>query len=900
MDNQEKIIYLKDYEPPQFFIDEVFLDVTLPEIKQENVKVGSVLHFKKNPDIKNTKKTSEKDLFLNGVDLKLHHIAINGKKLNDDHYEITAEGLMIKNLPDLFTNLFPDSSPSSFPDSFQLETLVSIDIYNNKSLEGMYFSGKTICTQNEAEGFRKITYFLDRSDVMSRFTTKITAPKEIYPTLLAGGNCIKTSEDPSKKTHSKTFYDPSLKPCYLFALVAGKLSELQENFTTKNGRKVKLSIFSEQPSEELGEKSSEELGEKSSKQENLKKLDFAMQSLKRAMRFDEKVFSLEYDLDEYKIVAVDSFNFGAMENKGLNIFNSSLIISDDKTTTDNEQIEIEAVIAHEYFHNWSGNRVTLRDWFQLTLKEGLTVFRDQEFTASHHSPLVKRIKDVTALRERQFNEDSGPLSHPIQPASYKQINNFYTATIYEKGAEVVRMYKTLLGDQAFFKALSIYFSRYDGKAITVNEFFEVMQECHNDDLAQFKKWYSTHGTPHVKVEEEWEKESKDYTVTLSQHITNNKKAEPLLIPLRYSLFSKQGEEIKNDIFLLEKSKQSFKLKIENQTEKPLLSINRGFSAPIELQQNLKEDDLFNLLKIENDGFNRWDFLQQLFFSSFHSYQKQKDSFQINTSFLETLRNLLTKEKDYYYVSQCFSLPSYNGFVAHEEKLDFEEIHAFRKTFIHQLGSYLKEDLLNGYEKLSVKDHMAERSLKNILLSLLCDYDSNYRELAYNQFSNAKNMTDVYYALSLLCKNLDELSKKALSSFYDKWKNDNLVMNKWFAAQARSQSENVFKTINDLSKHPSFNIEEPNKVYALLAVFAFHNHLRFHDTTGKGYQLVSEKVLILDSINPTVAARLLTSFGYYKKLQPKLKEKAIETLKTLKQKINSKGSKEILENLLTKE
>lgn len=859
MKNQEKITYLKDYQPPSFFIDEVYLDITLPELKDDEVKIDSVLILQRNPDIKKPPKS----LFLNGVGLKPERIAIDGEELSSKHYEITADGLLIKNPPS----------------SFQLETLVFIDIYNNKSLEGMYFSGQTLCTQNEAEGFRKITYFLDRSDVMSRFTTKITAPKEIYPILLAGGNCTEASQDDDQKTHSKTFYDPSLKPCYLFALVAGKLNELQENYTTKSGRKIKLSIFSEQ--------------------ENLEKLNFAMQSLKRAMLWDEEVFSLEYDLDEYKIVAVDAFNFGAMENKGLNIFNSSLIISNDKTTTDNERISIEAVIAHEYFHNWSGNRVTLRDWFQLTLKEGLTVFRDQEFTADHHSPLVKRIQDVTALRERQFNEDSGPLSHPIQPSSYKHINNFYTATIYEKGAEVVRMYRTLLGEEAFKKALLLYFSRYDGMAITVDEFFAVMGECYNGELTQFKKWYSTNGTPHVKVEEKWQEKTKTYTATLSQRIPNNAKADPLLIPLQYCLFSQRGEEIKSDTFLLKKSKQALELTLENQTDKPLLSINRGFSAPIELEQNLSEDDLFKLLKVENDGFNRWDFLQQLYFSSFHSYQKQKASFEINANFLETLKNLLTKEKDYDYVAQCFLLPSYNGFVAREEKLDFEEIHAFRKTFVKQLGSHLKGDLLKNYQKLALKDGMAERSLKNILLALLCEYDTNYRQLACDQFADAANMTDSYYALLILCKQLDETSKKALSAFYNKWKDDNLVMNKWFAAQARAQSENVFETINDLSKHAAFNIEEPNKVYALLAVFAFHNHLRFHDNTGRGYELIGEKIATLDSINPTVAARLLTAFGYYKKLQPQLSEKVVKTLKTVKQKINSRASLEILENLLKK-
>ena len=902
MKNKKAITYLKDYTPPCYLIDHADLTFT---ISSNKVEVKSILSFSKNPKAR----VSTSQLFLNGVNLKLIYISLNKKKLESSSFKQTENGLILYGPPEKFT----------------LETFVEIDPYQNTSLEGMYGSGDILCTQNEAEGFRKITFFLDRSDVMASFRTTLIAEKDKYPTLLAGGNLIE-EKSLSGNLHLKTYEDPAPKPCYLFALVAGKLNLLASEYTTLSKKKIRLELYTER--------------------EETQTLKFALDSLKKAMRWDEEVFGLEYDLKDYRIVAVEHFNFGAMENKGLNIFNSSLIIADAQKTTDLEQEYIEAVIAHEYFHNWSGNRITLRDWFQLTLKEGLTVFRDQEFTSDMRSGLVKRISDVKMMRSSQFREDQSPLAHPIQPSFYRQINNFYTLTIYEKGAEVVRMYKTLLGRENFMKALSIYFKRFDGMAITVDDFFDVMQECEKTDISQFKRWYSTKGTPKIDVQEEFSPETGDYQIHLRQSIAHpdQDKADPLMIPLNYTLYSsidnslsttdsgRRGEAtntvLKKGTLVCTTKSQSFSFSESdldwpsshkdsgNKVKgfaKPLLSINQGFSAPIIVEQKQTTDEIFNLLLVEKDGFNCWDLIQKVYIQAYFDYKNTKKFF-LDERYSKALANLLKGEKDLSFVASCLTPPSIQQLVSFETHLDFDLIYQFEKHYFQYLKQHLQADYLGTYDKLNTAQNnlptsTQARALKNTLLLSLVKMDSQYEEKAVEQQKHALNMTDEYSALHALSLHYSKVATDALQKFYEKWNHDSLVLNKWFSASARmknspltantNKGENpVLEHIERLTHHEKYDMKEPNKVNSLLMVFAFHNYQVFHHASGSGYTFLAEKITEMDKLNPTVSARLITSFGYYQKLSPTQKKLALSAMLTIQENVQSNAAKEIIDNILS--
>ena len=858
---KSKKIYLKDYTKSAFSITNTELNF---DIYSDYVKVESIISFKKDSTINDNR------LILNGEELVLKSIELNEKSLVENNdFQLIKDTLIIENVPDIFT----------------LKTIVEIDPYNNTMLMGLYTSDNILCTQNEPEGFRRITYFLDRPDVLSVFKVSITACKKTYPILLSNGNLIEKKDLGDR--HLAVFLDPILKPTYLFALVAGDLAEVKGDFITKSGKKVNLSFFVDHGNED--------------------KCDFALKSLQKSMKWEEDVFGLEYDLNDFKVVAVDSFNFGAMENKGLNIFSSKYIIATEKHVTDDEAVKIEAIIAHEYFHNWSGNRITLRDWFQLTLKEGLTVYRDQEFTASQYSAFLKRIQDVNYLREFQFSEDNGPLSHPIQPKFYLEIDNFYTKTVYEKGAEIVRMYETLLGKEKFLTALKSYFKHFDGQAITVNDFFDVMQEHSSQDLSLFKRWYDTKGTPIVKVKTTFSKENTTFSVSLSQHLKDTE-AQALLIPLKYSLLNENSDIVDSGLIILDSFAKDFHFKAEKQL---FLSINEDFSAPIKLDRGFNLSDWIQQFKIEKNSFNRWDALQQIILKSFSLYNdnvKKEDGFNFELplttidqlfpqDFLETIKELLLLETDYAYLAECLKFVGDGALLESMNICEPKVVKQFKKLLFKQVVKFVENILVEKYQELQENSKTSQsRSLKNQILYLLVNFDQKYYHLALYQYENATNMSDEYAAFSLVVQH-DTLNRtKAIETFYSKWNHSNIVINKWFAVQASIDTDNILDIIAKLVKDKTFNLKQPTKVGAVFKAFA-SNLLQFHHNSGRGYFLVADYVIKLDSINPKGAASLAKLFSSYKKLPKHQKSLMEEALTKINKVAKSTDVKEVVETIL---
>ena len=802
-------IFRKDYEPSSHLIKTTELDFNLGD--HETI-VSSRIVFYKNPLV--TKTVDE--LFLNGESLELLSIKIDGL---DANYVLKDDGIFLV-------------SP---PKNFVLEVKVKIHPESKTDLNGLYQSSGNFCTQCEAMGFRQITYYLDRPDVLSVFTTKINADRDQYPVLLSNGNLIEETKNYS------TWHDPAPKPCYLFALVAGKLDYLQDEYKTATGRLVDLRLYVEP--------------------HNMHKTAFAMESLKKAFRWDEERFNLSYDLDIYMIVAVDDFNMGAMENKGLNIFNSDCVLANKETSTDSSFVRIESIIGHEYFHNWTGNRVTCRDWFQLSLKEGLTVFRDQEFSSDLRSRAIQRISDVIQLKTRQFAEDSGPMSHPVRPESYISMDNFYTSTVYEKGAEVIRMIHTILGEDGFQKGMKLYFDRHDGDAVTIDDFVSSMADANNTNFESFMPWYSKAGTPEVTVEDEYDSETKVYSATFTQKNQNT----PFMIPNEFGLIAKDGSEIKSGMVVVDELIKT--ISFENVPSKPIPSWFRGFSAPIKFKNGLSSEEKIFLVTNDSDPFNRWDNVQSLWLDYILS-PELISKMEIFTM----IENLMTKEGDLALLSEMISLPSEQIIHQNVTEIDVEDVHSKRNNTHLEIGSEFKGIFLDTYEKLNFKKafdlssvSVAERALKNTCLAYLTRLGEF--DIAYQQFMNSECMTDQFGAFQPLLNNPNPYRDEVIERFCNEHHSDVQVMDKWFSAQSVSSLTSV-DDVKSLMKHELFTMKNPNRVRSVIGSFS-QNTSQFH--CQEGYELLSEVIVELDELNPQIAARFAGIFNHWRRFAPRYSE-----------------------------
>ncbi|WEJ63334.1 aminopeptidase N [Thiomicrorhabdus lithotrophica] len=832
--------HLKDYQTPQFDIVSVFLEF---DLKPENTNVTNVMQ------VKNLNHASL--MQLDGEDLELKSILIDGVDITQK-CEQTAETLQI---------------PTAGLDTFELNITTSVDPQGNTALEGLYRTSGNYCTQCEAEGFRKITYFLDRPDVLTLFTTKIIADKADNSVLLSNGNLIESGELENNR-HYAVWQDPFKKPCYLFALVAGNLECVQDTYRTLDNRDIDLRIYVEP--------------------KNIDKCDHAMASLIKSMKWDEERFGLIYDLDIYMIVAVDDFNMGAMENKGLNVFNSKFVLAKPETATDVDYEGIEAVIGHEYFHNWTGNRVTCRDWFQLTLKEGLTVFRDQEFTADMLSPAVKRIEDVKRLRSNQFPEDAGPMSHPIQPQSYIEMNNFYTMTVYEKGAEVVRLYHSLLGEDGFRKGMDLYFERHDGQAVTVEDFRNAMADANNVDLVQMHQWYLQSGTPVLSVKTEYDSVTKKLIVNCSQNIPKlADKFPPLLMPIKIALYSDDGNilplhpyegdmekiVVKGHEAILKLSHKSESFVFEKIEVEPVVSLLRGFSAPVILEYDQSNEDLAKLVTFDSDSFVRWESIQTLALKEITRNIAQLESGQaleLSNEFTTAFEGVLKDSSlDNALRALALTLPEMTYIGEQYQQVNVDAVYHVHRWLKIQLATKYEGLFLEQYLQLNKlneeyhyqKTDIANRKLKNVCLQYLMLLPHQIK-LGEQQFNHSQNMTDVLAALDSL-SHTDSLEREAcLESFYRKWKDDALVLDKWFALQAASHHIHSLAHVKELVKHPDFVYTNPNRVRSVLGVFGRLNMLGFHQPDGEGYHFLAEQIMKLDAINPQVSARIVAPFTHW--------------------------------------
>ena len=857
-DSQPKAIYLKDYRAPDYWIDHTSLNVDLYE---DHALVTAVLDIRHNPDHLSD---NLPDLVLVGDDLELISVELNDQPFAD--FQL-GNGQLKLPVPDK---------------SFVLKTVTRIRPQDNTSLEGLYKSNGMFCTQCEAEGFRKITWYLDRPDVMSRFTTRITADKSTYPVLLSNGNDVERGELDDGR-HFVTWEDPFKKPSYLFALVGGNLQYVEDDFTTMSGRKVTLRIFTEA--------------------HNIDQCEHAMTSLKKSMRWDEEVYGREYDLDIFMIVAVDHFNMGAMENKGLNIFNSACVLASPETATDARFQRVEAIVAHEYFHNWSGNRVTCRDWFQLSLKEGFTVFRDSEFSADMNSRGVKRIEDVNILRTAQFAEDAGPMAHPVRPESFIEISNFYTVTVYEKGAEVVRMVHGLLGAEDFRKGSDLYFERHDGQAVTCEDFVKAMEDTSGRDLQQFRRWYSQAGTPVLTVSDEYDEQNKQYRLTIEQSCPatpGQKEKLPFHIPLRIGLLDGEGDDLVlnsagDTELVLDVTETRETFIFDAIEERPLPSLLRGFSAPVRVKYDYTRDDLLFLMEHDSDHFNRWDACQRLasgVIDEMVAAMEQGQACTPDESLIQAFGTIISDTSiDLAVKAKMLALPS-------EAALAEQAIEVYPQ-FIHQARQQVKQAIalahgqaLEGlWRSLSVDkpyrpeaDDIAERTLKNICLSYLTGLDDKARlALAEQQYDAATNMTDRFAALSSIVNagyQERTLTERVLTDFLTRYRHDTNVMDQWLSVQAASPVLGTLENVLALMQHEVFDASSPNKLRSVLGGFA-SNMKQFHGIDGLGYEFLTDQLLDLDKKNPQIAARLMTPLTRWRKFEPGCRERMREALKRIK-------------------
>jgi aminopeptidase N len=850
-------VRLIDYRPPDWLVETVALDVSLDPVA---TLVRATLALRPNSAV------TPAPLVLDGDELALRSLKIDGKPLAAEHFVAT---------PDRLTIAQPPNRP------FQLEIETVIDPSANTQLMGLYRAGDTYCTQCEPEGFRRITYFLDRPDVMAGYTTRIEADRDTVPVLLANGNLVAQGEVPGSTRHFAVWHDPFPKPSYLFALVGGALARVSDSFTTMSGRNVALHIYVE-PGKEA-------------------RCSYAMDSLKRSMRWDEEAFGREYDLDIFMIVAVSAFNMGAMENKGLNVFNDKYVLASPTSATDNDYAGIEAVIAHEYFHNWTGDRITCRDWFQLCLKEGLTVFRDQEFSADQRSRAVERISDVRGLRSHQFVEDAGPLAHPVRPETYNEINNFYTSTVYEKGAEVVRMIKTLLGPDLFRQGMDLYFTRHDGHAATVEQFVQCFADVSGRDMAQFMRWYSQAGTPTITVAPHYDPREKTYRLDVAQTMPptpGQPNKQPMILPLVVGLVGKDGCEmpltlngrpLERGVLELREPNHSFVF--TGVGERPIPSLNRGFSAPIKLTLPIEPDQLRFLAAHDSDPFNRWQAVQTLAMALL----------KINVAALRVgavVRNdeglmaafgaiFADQTLEPAFVALMLSPPSESD-IAREigNDVDPDAVAGARRRLRAAIGERHPATLSDTYQRMKTDgpyrpdaQSAGRRALKNICLDLMAATKSSAAiARAAAQYQAADNMTDRMAALDTLSLHDRPERAAALDDFYRRYADDPLIIDKWLAIQATIPEAGTLDRVRALTGHPAFSMANPNRVRALIGAFAQANHTQFNRRDGAGYDFVAATVLTLDAKNPQVAARLMGAFRSWRALEAERRGRAEATLR----------------------
>lgn len=848
-ERQSQTVRLADYRPPNYLIDHV--DLTF-ELAARGTRVESSLTVRRNG-------SHDESLWLDGDELTLELIELDGKPLAAEQVEERDNGLSISGLPDRCT----------------LTLVCRVDPVDNTKLDGLYQSSGNFCTQCEPEGFRRITFFPDRPDVLSRYRVTLIADKASCPVLLSNGNPVE-SRDLEDGRHLAVWDDPHPKPAYLFALVAGDLKSIHDQFTTASGRTIDLGIYVEP--------------------HNIDRCDHAMRSLIKSMAWDEETYGREYDLDVFNIVAVDDFNMGAMENKGLNIFNSKFILARSETATDHDYEGIESVVAHEYFHNWSGNRVTCRDWFQLSLKEGFTVFRDQEFSADMGSRAVKRIEEVNLLRQVQFPEDAGPQAHPVQPKEYEQINNFYTATVYNKGAEVVRMWHNLLGWEKFRRGTDRYFERFDGQAVTIEDFIDTMAEQADFDTAQFRRWYDRAGTPIVHVKKRID--GNDLVVDFRQEIpavAGQEDDAPFLIPLEIAAFDGGGKPVSlggpdgngetQTTLVLSRIDESRRFTLTAGADLPVLSLNRGFTAPVKIEHDYDAADLALLAGSDTDEFNRWDAYQRLVLQTLveriRQAEGQGDWLEtelpegLSAAFGRLLHSAVSTQggADPRFVAECLTLPSEN-YVAEQfhQDVPVDAIHRSRVELREQLANEWSQTLVLAFEKLAVDGEyrfdgvdVGRRALRAQVLGYLNALDHPaWRRLAVEQIEEADNMTERFNALTALSLRASDERDEALEAFAEEWKDDPLVMDKWLALRARMVEPDDTKTLAALEAHPAFSIRNPNRVRALVGMFSRGNPVAFHASTGSGYRWVADKIIEIDGFNPQIAARMATVFSRWRR------------------------------------
>lgn len=848
-------IYLKDYRECGFEVESCDLCF---ELFEEFVLVTNTMKI-------NKRDAKEKHIELDSMELDLLEVYLNDLRLNDSRYKIEEERFTVFNVPN----------------SFSLKIQNRLYPQNNSELEGLYKSGPIFCTQNEPEGFRRITPYLDRPDIMSVFTTTIVADKERYPILLGNGN-KQSCHDSMDGRHGVTWFDPHPKPSYLFAIVAGDLGLISDEFTTASQNRVELNIYCDKGAES--------------------KCFYAMKSLKDAMVWDEEKYGREYDLDVYNIVAVDSFNMGAMENKGLNIFNSHYVLADEDKATDGDFMGIQSVIAHEYFHNWTGNRITCRDWFELTLKEGLTVFRDQCFSADLNSQEVQRIEDVKGLRERQFVEDASPMAHPIQPDSYISINNFYTSTVYEKGAEVIRMLHTLLGESKFREAMDLYFDSFDGEAVRTEDFLWAMSEVDKEgrvDFAQFRRWYHQSGTPILEVKESFS--DGVYKLDLKQVIpkkVDGEAQEPFYFPLKIGLIGCDGDEIKDEMLIVSKEQESFEF--SGLDAKPYLSINRGFSAPIIVKE--EKNEYAFLMKYDRDSFVRYESAQSF---ATVTIEKLMQSAELDSEFLDSFGYILDLDVELSYKALLLELPSISTLMQRQKIVDFTPIYLAKERLEREIATQYREKLLDIY-KLNHKPtksdldsiSVGERALKNRALRILSALESKeIIDLAYKQYRESQTMTDRIVALDVLENITSYEGGLALDDFYARYKDDTLVMNKYFSIISASKREGTLLRVIASQDDEVYDKRVPNLVRSLIGVFA-RNYKHFHSSDGSGYRFVADKILEIDRINAQMGSALASAFKIYDRLNAQSKNLMQQELLRVKKTPDiSKNTYEIVSKIL---
>ncbi|MBS6472681.1 MAG: aminopeptidase N [Acetobacter sp.] len=869
---EKKIKYLKDYKKPDYKIRTVDLTFDLDE---QNTTVKSVLHLVADYDVPK----GGHPLVLDGRELELKSIKIDGEAVDERAYSLDDESLTIYNPPA----------------DFKLEIETVIHPKANTKLEGLYVSNGTFCSQNEPEGFRRITYFLDHPDVMSVYTTTLIADKSKYPVMLSNGNPIKEETLPDGKT-AVTWFDPFPKPCYLFCVVVGDLGSIHDTYTTKSGRLVKLGLYVEHGEEP--------------------KAEWGLESLKRAMKWDEDVYGLEYDLDLFNIVAVSDFNMGAMENKGLNLFNSSCALADPVTATDTDFAHVEGVIAHEYFHNWSGDRVTARDWFNLSLKEGLTVYRDQEFSRDMRGRTLGRINDVFALRTFQFPEDAGPLAHSVRPESYVEINNYYTATVYDKGAEVIRMYERLLGKETFIKGNQLYFERHDGQAVTIDDYAKCMEDVSGKDLTLFKRWYSQAGTPTVYAAGKYDGKAKTYTLTLRQETKptpNQPEKLPFVIPLGIGLIGKDGKDMPlqlqgekepqgtSRVIVLDKDSEVFTF--VNVAEQPVLSGNRDFTAPIHFVMDYTDAERLHQARCDSDLFNRWDAFQQYGVEQILNMVKDIQNGKEPTlpeAYFDVWESYLTdKTLDKGFVARAITLPQENYLADQMDVVDVDAIHKARYFVKQAIAKRFEKELRTVYDENNSDaeytpspEQSARRALKNMALSFLGDLGTN-NELVEKQYAQANNMTDKLAAMNIASNSKNPKREAIMDDFYQTYKNEKAAVNKWIFTNACADRPDAVNVVRKLLTHPAFNIKNPNNVRSLMGGFAY-NQTEFHKLDGSGYDFAVEMAYKMDDMNPQMAAHMVKPLTRWKRFDAKRQEmmkKALE--KVLEKKNLSKNVYELV-------